>query len=54
MAKLNIDDIERIAKEVEEQEVLFLKRKLEKLEQDAYWEAYMDSKHGDWGDRDCE
>ncbi len=49
MAKLDIQDIERIAKEVEEQEVRFLKRILEK---DAYWEAYMDSEHGDWGDRD--
>ena len=49
MAKLNIDDIERIAKEVEEREIRFWKRK---LEEDAYYEAYMDSEHGDWGDRD--
>lgn len=30
MAKLNIDDIERIAKEVEEQEIRALKRALKK------------------------
>lgn len=52
MSKLSIKDINRIAEEVEKQEIEFWKRKHESLQERWYREAVMDSDHEDWGCRD--
>lgn len=52
MSKLNIEDINRIAEEVEKQEIEFWKRWHERSNEQYYHEAVMDSDHGDWGCRD--
>jgi hypothetical protein len=53
--KLTFKDIKRIAKEVEQRNIDAARRTLEhkqwRLDQIA-WEAYMESRHGDWGCRD--
>ena len=46
--KLTREDIERIIKEVEDIEILALQRYFRRLD----WEAEMESRHSDWGDRD--
>lgn len=50
-------DIRRIIKETEEQDIrqtarIICPELLAKYDEALYWEAYMESEHGDAGDRD--
>lgn len=46
--KLTKKEINLIIKETEDIQIRVIERYLERI----YWEAIMESEHGDWGDRD--
>lgn len=52
MAILRFRDIRKIGKEYEEQAVRYQELRHYRDDEYFYWEARMDSEHGDWGDRD--